>query len=158
MNDASPPPTQTTPSSVSEIAAVADGRASENPKTTKAITTVAKMPPTIQEISPTFGAEQRQDQADVPTEHERTETATHRIELVEGDQPTDEGRGEEPPAAEPDDAQDHRQQHQRDDDARPEGAHRPPNRRSRAANAARASCRSAAPKSGQSVSVKTNSE
>ena len=37
----------------SEIAAVADGRASENPKTTNAITMVAKMPPTIHEISPT---------------------------------------------------------------------------------------------------------
>ena len=53
ISEASPPPTQTTPSSVSEIAAVADGRASENPNTTNATSTVAKMPPTIHEISPT---------------------------------------------------------------------------------------------------------
>jgi len=31
IREARPPPTQTTPSSVSEMAAVADGRASENP-------------------------------------------------------------------------------------------------------------------------------
>ncbi len=47
-----PPPIQTTPRRVSEIAAVAEGRASEKPKITKATRTVAKIPPTIQAISP----------------------------------------------------------------------------------------------------------
>ena len=135
-SEARPPPTQTTPSNVSEIAAVAEGRASEKPKTTNATSTVAKMPPTIQETSPTSAPSRVRSEPDVATEYERTEAATHRVELVQSHQPTDEGGREEPPAAEPHDPEDDRQQHQGDDDPRPEGAHRPPNRRSRAANAA----------------------
>ena len=110
MSDASPPPTQTTPSSVSEIAAVADGRASEKPKTRKATHDGREDAADHPGDLPHLGAEQGQDQAHVPTEHERTEAAAHHVELVERDQPADERRGEEPPAAEPDDAEDHRQQ------------------------------------------------
>ena len=52
ISEAIPPPTHTTPSNVSEIAAVADGRASEKPKITKATRTLEKIPPTIHEMSP----------------------------------------------------------------------------------------------------------
>ena len=127
-----PPPTQTTPSSVSEIAAVAEGRASEKPKTTKATSDASRRcPPTIQEMSPASAPSSVRIRPDVASEHDRSQAASHRVELVECHQAADERDGEEPPAAEPDDAEDQRQQDERDRDPRPEGAHRPPNRRSR---------------------------
>src|SRR5204863_880444 len=104
-----------------------------------------------------LGAEQRQDEPGVTGENERPQRPGDRVQLVQRNQPADHCKEPEPPAAEPGEPEDRRQADDRDQDPRPERAHRPPKRRLLPAYAASACSSSSLPKSGQSVSVKTSS-
>ena len=68
-------------------------------------------------------AEENEHEAGVPAEHERSEPARDHVELVEGEDPADQREREEPPVAEPDQVEHHRQQGGADENARPEGVH-----------------------------------
>src|SRR3954452_7611491 len=104
-----------------------------------------------------LGADQPEGRPDVPGGRERCERARHQPVLVQRHGHRDRDKREDPPAAEVDRSEHHRQQHQRDDDARGEGAHLPPNLRRRDAYSASAARRWLSSKSGQNVSTNTSS-
>ena len=119
----SPPPTQTTPSSVTPKDAVADGRSSESPKRRNERRSVRGSRRGARRTPPSCIAEQREDEAEVAREHERAQLPRDPVELVQRDEAAGEREPEEPPAAEVDDADDEREQDRDDRDPRPERAH-----------------------------------
>jgi len=71
-------------------------------------------------------AEEREQRADVPRGQEGPQLARDRVELVQGDHAGDRREPEQPPAAQPDEAEHDRDAGQADDDSGDEGIHRPP--------------------------------
>src|SRR3990172_4034123 len=108
--------------------------------------------------APELDAQEREGEAHVSREHERTELPGDPVELVQGDDPARDRETEQPPASEIDEADDERQQNRHNHEARHERGHRAPNLLRRCSYSSRAARSSSGPKSGHSASRKTSSE
>ena len=121
---ARPRPIQATPRTVVATATVSDcrrlGDAFEQERERERREKAGEHPRRPAELR----AEQREHEPGVAREHERPQRPRHAVELVQRDEPCHDGEHPEPPAAEPDEAEDRGQPDGRDQDPGPEGAHR----------------------------------
>ena len=95
------------------------------PLKTKASASVANTPRERPVRAAELGSEQGGDRAEIPGEDDRPQRPRHPVQLVQRDQRGDEGEPEQRPAAEVHQPEDERDPGGRDQDPRPERAHRP---------------------------------